>query len=106
MASWPESVEVLTPAAGAVLRRDEVGGVFELAWSGPEPGTYWVEYRAGPAGAVTGAFPAGRPAVRFGPFPEGFWNDVAAYSPFQVRVLDAEARRRSSWREIRAAPAS
>ncbi|RMH16668.1 MAG: hypothetical protein D6696_17700, partial [Acidobacteria bacterium] len=67
-------------------------------------GTYWLEYRlVGPgtglavAGPVSGAFPLAQRRVVFGPVPRGFWNDLAAYGPYRVRVIDAAGRRRSPW---------
>jgi hypothetical protein len=42
--------------------------------------------------------------VVFGPFPEGFWNDLAGHNPFRFRVVSVQARMRSEWVEFRLLP--
>ena len=77
-------------------------GQLRLAWEGDsESGSYWLEYRleggVGVVADVAGLFPLDQRGVVFGPVPQGFWNDLAAYSPFRVRVLDEQAKTRSPW---------
>ena len=42
--------------------------------------------------------------MTFGPFPVGFWNDLARYNPFRFRVLHPTAERRSEWVEFEIVP--
>jgi len=95
------TLEVTAPLDGEVLIWDSSRGQVALEWQGRDAATYWVEYRAGSgAREVAGTFALEQPRIVFGPFPEGFWNDLAGYSPFHFRVLDAEHRERSPWVEF------
>ena len=77
--------------------------VFE--WSAPGGPTYWVEYRLGQAPLeIRGSFQATQTRIVFGPVPQGFWSDVASYSPARIRIADAENRQRSPWIEFQVLP--
>lgn len=117
--AWPASLTLQEPSR-RVLRHGETGGRVTLAWSGSgsrsfggplderpdgEPTrdtAYWVEYRslgsrAIGAGLVRGMFQVEQTRVDFGPVPPGYWNDLAIYSPFEIRVLDPNRELRSQW---------
>lgn len=99
-----EDVRVEEPRAGEVLRWGETGGQVALAWEGAGPAA-WIDYRVGDGALrVEGRFQVEQSRVVFGPFPQGFWNDLAAHSPFRFRVLDPERGVRSPWVEFRVAP--
>jgi len=98
--SWDEAIAVAQPLPDAVLEWSSSGGQIVLEWSG-DARAYWVEYSVGRGlGRVTGAFRVEQPGVSFGPFPIGFWGDLAAHSPYRFRVLDPGQRSRSPWVEF------
>jgi hypothetical protein len=104
VADFEESIEVLTPVDGATLTWSESGGQIVLEWSGAGAGAL-VEYRVGEgAAAVAGRFAADGRRMAFGPFPRGFWEDLAAHGPYRFRVVDPSGRRRSPWREFQVRP--
>ncbi len=94
------TAEVIGPAVSAALDWREQGGLIALRWQEEAP--VWVQYDVGEGLlAVKGAFRVDQPrGISFGPFPEGFWNDLAGYSPFRFRILDEVARTRSEWRSF------
>lgn len=99
------AIRVVAPAAGARLSRRETGGQIALEWQGGEA-PWWIEYRLGEEPRmVAGAFQVEQSRIVFGPLPEGFWNDLATYSPLRFRVADAESRSRSEWMELQVLPA-
>ena len=88
---------MLLPRPGAALGWEEEGGQVVLEWQSPS-GTHWIQYRIGQGfQQVKGSFLAEQRRLVFGPFPQGFWNDLATYNPFRFRVVDAEGRSRSAW---------
>lgn len=94
------SIDGLAPVDGSILGWREQSGQLELEWSGEER-AYWVQYEVGRGVlAVRGVFQVEQRRIAFGPFPEGFWNDLAGYSPFRYRVLDPEMEARSDWVEF------
>ena len=97
---FAEAITVRSPLDGEVLVWKANRGQLVLEWES-EGDRYWVEYEAG-AGAreVSGVFTVETPRITFGPFPQGFWNDLAGYSPFRFRVLDADREERSPWVEF------
>lgn len=100
---WPAELAWRAPVAD-VLEHQQTGGQITLDWQGGEDAG-WVEYRllgrgARLVGGVDGAFRVEQRPVTFGPIPEGFWNDVASYSPVEVRVLDPHTRARTEWRRF------
>lgn len=99
--AWEEAIEVASPSAGADLTWEGTQGQLVLAWTGHGE-EYWVEYDVGTgARSAEGVFQVGQQRLVFGPFPQGFWNDLASYDPFRFRVLDAENGERSAWVEFR-----
>jgi len=95
--AFTESIEVRAPRDGGQVLWETHQGQLILEWSGRGAG-YWVEYHAGAgARAVSGEFTVETARLTFGPFPQGFWNDLAGYSPFRFRVLDADHGERSPW---------
>lgn len=111
--AWPVAIEILEPDA-RVLRWGSgedgagTGGQIALAWDGSGE-SYWIEYRLGEGSAavggladqfVVGSFYVEQQRVVFGPVPRGFWNDLALYSPFEIRLVDAENQERSQWVEF------
>lgn len=97
---FAEAIEVRSPLDGEALLWRSHRGQLVLQWEG-EGASYWVEYEAGAgARAVSGVFTVETPRIRFGPFPKGFWNDLAGYGPFRFRVLDADREERSPWVEF------
>ena len=65
-----------------------------------ESAEVWIQYRLGtPPLAVRGGFAVEQRRVVFGPIPQGYWNDLATYSPFRLRVVDARGKARSGWVE-------
>lgn len=96
IAALEESLVVLRPTDEGRLEWQDTGGVVEVDWEGGGPA--WVEYAAGDGPlAISGAFRVGGPPLVLGPFPRGFWNDVAAHGPYRFRVVDLEAGERSRW---------
>lgn len=96
VAQLTASLVVTLPGDDAILQWSTSGGVIGLDWRGE--GAVWIEYEAGSGPLrVTGAFPAGPPPLLLGPFPRGFWNDIAAHGPYRFRVVDIAAGRRSPW---------
>jgi hypothetical protein len=94
---FDDGLEIRTPASGAGLEWGDGGGQLELEWTGKGP-RFWVQYDIGRgAASVRGTFEVEQTRLVFGPFPRGFWNDLAGYSPFRFRVADPAARRRSAW---------
>ena len=103
--AYAEAIEVLSPTRGDRLQFDTTGGQVVFEWSAPGGPTYWLEYRLGkPPLEIQGSFQAMQSRIVFGPVPEGFWNDVATYSPSRIRIADAETRRRSPWIEFEVLP--
>ena len=106
VAAFDQSLEVLQPPSGTTLDWSATQGQLVLEWSGTSDG-YWVEYQiAEGLKHVEGSFPAEQQSLVFGPFPLGFWNDLASYSPFLFRVVDTNARTRSAWIDFKLEPAS
>lgn len=98
---WVEAISVDRPASEATLTWEGTRGQLVLAWSGPGD-EYWIEYAVGSGAlAAEGMFHVAQQRIVFGPFPQGFWNDLASYSPFRFRVLDADNQARSPWVEFR-----
>lgn len=104
LAAFAPGIAVRTPASGASLAHAAAGGQIVLEWEGP--GTQFaVQYEVGSgATRVRGAFVVETRRVVFGPFPDGFWNDLAGHSPFRFRVVSVRARTRSDWVEFRLVP--
>ena len=112
IAGYTEALTVTTPADGATLGWEEAGGQVRLGWQAEEEepaargaddgAEYWIEYRVGEGALSTrGSFRVEQRRISFGPFPRGFWNDLARHSPFRFRVLEPAAERRSPWTEFR-----
>ncbi len=112
--TYAEALDITQPMDGVTVRWEDGQGQLALAWEGTvkntaktrkrakaAEGAYWLEYRLegglGVVADVAGLFPLDQRGVVFGPVPKGFWNDLAAYSPFRVRVLDEAASMRSPW---------
>lgn len=97
---FAEAIEVRSPLDGEALLWKANRGQLVLVWEGGGD-RYWIEYEAGTgARAVSGVFTVETPRITFGPFPKGFWNDLAGYSPLRFRVLDADREKRSPWVEF------
>lgn len=97
---WAERLEIVAPRPGAVLEWAATGGQVALEWTG-EGGPYWLEYHLGEGlTSLRGSFQLDQRRVVFGPVPQGFWNDLAGYSPFRIRIADAGRRERSPWVEF------
>ncbi len=103
---YQQGIEVLHPRAGDRLGWRSQGGQVVFEWTGVGS-TYWIEYRLGKAPRqIRGSFQVMQRRIVFGPVPEGFWNDVATYSPSRIRIADAANRQRSSWVEFEVLPVS
>ncbi len=104
VATFAEDLPTGEPAAGATLTWAATGGTIRLVW--PATGsTCWVEYDVGEGlTRAEGAFPTTGDGAAFGPFPQGFWNDLAGHNPYRYRLLCPELGRRSPWVEFRLAP--
>lgn len=103
---WAETLEIVSPTPGSVLDWRATGGqiAFEYRRAGDaeagESAEVWIQYRLGtPPLAVRGGFAVEQRRVVFGPIPQGYWNDLATYSPFRLRVVDARGKARSGWVE-------
>lgn len=98
--AYAQRIDILEPRPGAKLRWEDSQGQVALEWTG-DGESYWLEYRLG-GGLLTleGSFRLDQHRVVFGPVPQGFWNDLAGYSPFRIRVVDVERRERSPWVEL------
>jgi len=104
LTGFAETVAVTQPGSGAVLEWRGTGGMVALRWKGTGDACL-VEYRVGSGiDTVTGRVEADTGGLSFGPFPEGFWNELAAHNPFRFRVVDPQRRLRSPWIEFRIAP--
>lgn len=104
LAAFAHGITVRAPASGVSLGHAAAGGQIVLEWEGPGA-PFAVQYEVGSGVTrVRGAFTVQTGRVVFGPFPEGFWNDLANHSPFRFRVLSLEARTRSEWVEFRLVP--
>lgn len=112
VSGYEEALAVTVPADGATLGWEETGGQIRLGWqAGDEEPTgrasddapeYWIEYRVGEGALSTrGSFRVEQRRLSFGPFPRGFWNDLARHSPFRFRVLEPATERRSPWTAFR-----
>jgi choline-sulfatase len=116
---WAETLAVAEPTDGAELTWSDRRGQLVLEWRAPEvaakgeagasgeagPAEWWVQYRVGRGvRSASGTFRLEQQRVVFGPFPHGFWDDVASYSPFRFRVLDPAGERRSPWVTFRLRP--
>jgi choline-sulfatase len=92
-----ESITVLAPIAQQSLYWAETGGIIELRWRGASQDAF-VQYEVGSGLVkVRGMLAVERETLRFGPFPAGFWNDLATHNPFRFRVLDPTNQARSAW---------
>ncbi len=100
---YAEGIEVLEPSAGATLSWEATGGQIALAWTGTGE-QYWIEYQLSDLLRTSGSFQVEQQRVVFGPVPQGFWNDLASYSPFRIRLVDAENQERSDWVEYEVLP--
>ncbi len=101
---YQQAIEVVEPRAGDRLSWRAQGGQVVFEWTG-DGSSYWIEYRLGRAPRqISGSFQAAQQRIVFGPVPEGFWNDVASYSPSRIRIADAENRQRSPWVEFEVLP--
>ena len=96
--SFLPTIVVRRPLPDQELVWGDAGGQIELEWESPAT-SFWVEYEAGSSipFAAAGAFQVQQNRLLFGPFPQGFWNDVAGYGPFRLRVLDPAGKTRSPW---------
>ncbi len=102
---YAESIRILEPPGGELLRWETSRGQIALEWTG-DGASYWVEYRLGDLLGTSGSFQIEQQRVVFGPVPQGFWNDLVRYSPFRFRLVDAANEQRSAWVELALAPAS
>ena len=93
---YAETLEILEPAAGEPIRWEGSGGQIAIAWTGRGE-SYWIEYRLSDLLRTSGSFQVEQQRVVFGPVPQGFWNDLAGYSPLFIRLVDAVHRERSAW---------
>lgn len=100
---YAEAIEILSPSAGERLRWEETGGQIALQWTGRGE-SYWIEYRLSDLLATSGSLQVEQQRVVFGPVPQGFWNDLAGYSPFRIRLVDTVNRERSRWTEYEVLP--
>ncbi len=101
---YAEAIEVLQPLPGDRLSFAAAGGQVTFEWRG-EGETFWIEYLFGSSPRrIRGAFQVAQKRVVFGPVPEGFWNDVATYSPSRIRIADSVNRKRSPWVEFEVLP--
>ncbi|MEE8523430.1 MAG: PQQ-binding-like beta-propeller repeat protein, partial [Thermoanaerobaculia bacterium] len=100
---YAERLEVLDQSSGEALSWETTGGQIALAWTGYGE-KYWIEYRLSDLLRTSGSFQVEQQRVVFGPVPQGFWNDLAGYSPFRIRLVDAENRERSAWVEYEVLP--
>ena len=114
---FDETITVQAPADRSDLDWLERSGLLVVAWSDsslpvddspqwrrPKGQTYWVQYEVGELIQVRGSFRAEQSRLELGPFPAGFWNDLASYSPFRFRIFDLERRTRSAWSQFRVNP--
>jgi hypothetical protein len=103
--AYREAIAVRRPLAEQEIAWSEAQGQITLEWESPAS-SFWVEYRVGRLPArVEGSFEVEQDRVIFGPFPPGFWNELAGYSPFRFRILDPAGRERSPWVTFRVAAA-
>ena len=101
--TFAEGFGVTSPEDGATLDWQADGGLIALVWDAASSSApVWVQYEVGEGMlTVRGAFEVAQPGgISFGPFPQGFWNDLAGYSPFRFRVIDERNRARSAWRRF------
>ncbi len=97
---YSQAIEVLEPRAGDRLSWRSQGGQVVFEWTG-SGSSYWIEYLLGEAPRqIRGSFQVAQQRIVFGPVPQGFWNDIATYSPSRIRIADSENRQRSSWIEF------
>ena len=105
------SIQVLQPTSHSHLDWSTTGGRIDIEWSVPESASgdaeVWIEYAtSGGIAPLEGAFQTAGTRIVFGPFPQGFWNDVAAHSPFRFRVVAPSVQARSDWVQFELRPAS
>jgi arylsulfatase A-like enzyme len=105
VATYTEVPMKVGPSDGSRLGWSDSAGQIALSWEvgedEPAEGGAWIEYRVGRGVLqVTGAFAMEHNRIVFGPFPEGFWNDLADHNPFRYRVLWPEREERSPWTEF------
>ncbi len=107
VAAYTEVPLELRPRDGSKLEWTATGGQIIISFSQDQPDSdpAWIEYRVGRGLLrVTGAFEMASNPTIFGPFPEGFWNDLADHNPFRFRVLQPSAKERSAWLEFQLKP--
>ena len=100
---YAEAIEILEPAPGEPMSWEATGGQIAIEWTGAG-GSWWIEYRLSDPLATSGSFQVEQRRVVFGPVPQGFWNDLAGYSPLRIRLVDAVNRERSAWVEYEVLP--
>ncbi len=101
--AYAETIRILEPAAGEPISWQATGGQIAVAWTG-RGSSWWIEYRLSDLLRTSGSFQVEQQRVVFGPVPQGFWNDLAGYSPLRIRLVDAVNRERSPWVEYEVLP--
>jgi len=98
--TYAETIAVMTPSNGATLAHAASGGQLVIQWQGQIEAS-WVEYQVGRGPLkLSGMFEVTATRLVFGPFPEGFWNDLVQHNPFRFRIIDPERQERSPWIEF------
>jgi hypothetical protein len=109
VAAYIEVPMEVEPSDGSRLKWTDSAGQIVLSWEVGEDeaaaGGAWIEYQVGRGVLqVTGTFAMEHNRIVFGPFPGGFWNDLADHNPFRYRVLLPDRQERSPWTEFRLVP--
>lgn len=89
--SMPDDpIEVLFPAHGDTFRYEDVGKTVSVRWTGPDDGTYTLEYRVGEGNYhLEGSMQIVGNAPQYGPFTDEMWNMLTLYNPWSFRVTVA-----------------
>ncbi len=98
--SFSERISIVWPPTESTISWQDSAGQIVLEWQGGDA-EHWIEYAVGKGlTRVTGVFRADSNPMVFGPFPQGFWNDLSRHNPFRFRVLAPAAEDRSRWVEF------
>ncbi|NOQ45829.1 MAG: sulfatase-like hydrolase/transferase [Desulfobulbaceae bacterium] len=99
-----EKLRWLTPERSGFFRYDDLQGRFHLQWSGEPDVKYMLQYEVGQGAlAIKGEMEVQGTVKDFGGLSRKYWNTwIVPYSPFRIRVAEADSDNWSDWIRLEA----